>query len=363
MAIKFICSCGKHLRARDEMAARRSVCPACGQPVGIPSLRPTHRGTAAGPLPVEGHRPRRCAAPAALFPPDGAPAADPAHSPARASQQPRVRPEARPAARGRRPLDIGQVRLVVGRKHPRRLLRPTPWPSFFLFPIHAWPVLIGLSAGLATLTAATVQRLPDVLDHRLAPRESVVLALCLLVPLLIVSYACDVLQCALDSALAGEGDPVGWRGRCRVRAMRTCATWLVCFLAGPVVPAASSLLYWVYCGDLDLLDGLILAELGVVAIGYWLLVLLAVSQRGRLMDASPLRVAALVQRVGHRLVAGALVASAVLLAHAWLALVAAAGLHRDMAAGWLLLFACWLSGMISAAFLFRMLGGWCHRSP
>ena len=50
MSIKFVCSCGKHLRARDEMAARRSMCPRCGAPVGVPSLRPTHAGTQAAPL-------------------------------------------------------------------------------------------------------------------------------------------------------------------------------------------------------------------------------------------------------------------------------------------------------------------------
>ncbi|HTU21712.1 MAG TPA: hypothetical protein VMG10_26985, partial [Gemmataceae bacterium] len=50
MSIKFVCSCGKHLRARDEMAARRSMCPRCGAPVGVPSLQPTHAGTMAAPL-------------------------------------------------------------------------------------------------------------------------------------------------------------------------------------------------------------------------------------------------------------------------------------------------------------------------
>src|SRR6516225_2788008 len=56
MTIKFICGCGKHLRARDEMAARRSVCPRCGSPVGIPSLEPNNPG-AAGPLsPLERQR-------------------------------------------------------------------------------------------------------------------------------------------------------------------------------------------------------------------------------------------------------------------------------------------------------------------
>src|SRR5262249_62050682 len=60
MTIKFTCSCGKRLRARDEMAARRSACPRCGAPVGIPSLQPTHPGANAGPLsPTERLRERQ----------------------------------------------------------------------------------------------------------------------------------------------------------------------------------------------------------------------------------------------------------------------------------------------------------------
>src|SRR5258708_6600101 len=47
--IKFVCGCGKHLRARDDMAARRTFCPQCGSPVGVPSLKPHHTG-AEGPL-------------------------------------------------------------------------------------------------------------------------------------------------------------------------------------------------------------------------------------------------------------------------------------------------------------------------
>src|SRR6266849_6977709 len=50
MAIKFFCKCGKKLKARDEMAGRRSMCPRCGSPVGIPGLAPTHAGAPLGPM-------------------------------------------------------------------------------------------------------------------------------------------------------------------------------------------------------------------------------------------------------------------------------------------------------------------------
>src|SRR5262245_27279124 len=42
MTIKFVCGCGKHLRARDSMALQRAICPECGSMVGMPSLKPAH---------------------------------------------------------------------------------------------------------------------------------------------------------------------------------------------------------------------------------------------------------------------------------------------------------------------------------
>ena len=30
MAIRFTCICGHHLKARDQLAGRRTMCPACG---------------------------------------------------------------------------------------------------------------------------------------------------------------------------------------------------------------------------------------------------------------------------------------------------------------------------------------------
>ncbi|HEV3258020.1 MAG TPA: hypothetical protein VG013_14140 [Gemmataceae bacterium] len=352
MAIKFICSCGKHLRARDEMAARRSVCPACGEPVGIPSLRPTHRGGTPGPLSfVERQRSRQRTAPVGVFAQDSPPAAPEPESPDGPT-------DAAPTAARRRPLDLGLVRLVVGRKHhhAHRREKGMRWYHGLVDAVRTLPLLLGLTTALATFTAGTVLLLPE-LNELLLPWWP-----WLLVPLPIAGYACDLLQSALGSALTGQGASFGWRGRSVGHAVKSCATWLICFLAGPVVPAGGSVFYWVYCGDPDLLDWLIVAELAVLAIGYWLLVLLSVGQSGRLLDVNPLRVADLVDRHGHRLVVGALGGSVVLLAHGLVGLVAVAQLHRDVGVGWLLLFGCWLSGLLSCAFLFRLLGGWCRAS-
>src|SRR5260370_40008965 len=53
MAIKFFCKCGKKLKAWDETAGRRSMCPRCGSPVGIPATTPTHGGATLGPMSIQ----------------------------------------------------------------------------------------------------------------------------------------------------------------------------------------------------------------------------------------------------------------------------------------------------------------------
>src|SRR5581483_11058359 len=129
MSIKFVCSCGKHLRARDEMAARRSVCPRCGAPVGMPSKQPTQRGAAAAPMtPAERWLSRRRPAaprddeddtiriaPSPLAPPS------PAVPPVPRTEVVDLGTENVPKRRTRPPLDLDSVRPTEARK--QRVLR------------------------------------------------------------------------------------------------------------------------------------------------------------------------------------------------------------------------------------------------
>jgi len=135
---------------------------------------------------------------------------------------------------------------------------------------------------------------------------------------------------------------------------------LICFLAGPIVPAGASLLSWIHGGDLVSLDWMILAQTTILAISWWFLLLLAINQKDRLRDIHPMRVVELIHRLGHRLVAVAVFASVSGLAHGWLASVALEKVHQDVALGWLLLFLCWTSGMVFATFLFRWVGLWFY---
>jgi hypothetical protein len=183
---------------------------------------------------------------------------------------------------------------------------------------------------------------------------------CLSIPLLVFGYGTGLIDGVLVSAMAGEIGPIHWPGRNINLALKSGARWLVCFLAGPIVPAGASLFYWVHGGGLALLDWTILVELSILTFSAWFLLLLAVNEHDRLSDINPARVLGMIRRVGHRLVAWAIFAAAVVLVHGWLASIALEKVHHDFALGWLLLFLCWTSGMLFATFLFRWVGTWFY---
>jgi hypothetical protein len=358
MTIKFVCSCGKHLRARDEMAARRSACPACGAPVGVPSLTPNHRGVTAGPLSPAERRRTRPAAPPDFPPPPDATAGVAGAVTAPHSHLPADRPGAGPGPGLHRPPDTDAVRLAIPRE--RRLRRAwrieTRWYHCLLYPLRAWPLVLGLAVVLTGLTGVTVLALPDMVDLPLAQ-------VFLMIPLLVLGYACGFLDCVLASATAGEVRHVHWPGGNVSLALKSCGTWLACFLAGPVVPAGAGFWYWLHCGDPEALDWLILAELVAVTVGYWLLALLAVSQKGRLRDANPASVADLAFRLGYRAPAATLLATGLVIGHGLPALAAVEEIQHGGGAGWLVLGGCWASGLFWATFLLRLLAVWGHAAP
>jgi hypothetical protein len=345
MSIKFICSCGKHLRARDEMAARRSMCPRCGAPVGIPSLRPTHPGTIAAPLtPQERRRLRRYAPPSedasspnittAITPPQ---TAEVPHTPSRPARTPRLR------------------RLRHLEAH---------WYQCLGYPFFGWRLLLTLTLALTLLSGCAVLLIPELPRlAQLSPNEWLVYSPCWLAPLLLLAYTCGSLECALTSALAGEGGGMYWPGRYVGAAIKSGLRWLLCFLAGPILLAALGAYYWLYGGDLTGLDRVILAEMGILAVAYWLLAIVSSSETNRFRDANPVRVMQLVDRLGYRAVVPVLVAPALLCTHGLLALFALTELHRHSLVGWVLLACCWGSSLFWGTFLFRLLGVWCYRMP
>ncbi len=349
MTIKFICSCGKHLRARDEMASRRSVCPRCGSPVGIPALKPTHPGGGAPLTPLERQRLARSRA---------APPSEPA-APAPASPGQLLQPAV---------IDTSIVRLLSSRGK-----RPAPassrhleahWYECLLYPLRAWHLCLGLAAIMTVLSTFVPFALRLLLAEAPGPPW---LALLFRLPfvvllVLIVGLPCSFLERVLASAVDGEVSYIRWSGNPLLTFLLSGARWSSCFLAGPVVFAVVGYLYWLNCGDPALVDYLILAEVGVVAVAYLVFALLSVTDRGWLRGLDPLAVIDLAHRLGWRALAGVLAASLVLLAPGWLLLAGLSLLHGEALVGFAVLLAGWAGGVFWTTFFCRLLGIWCHRA-
>jgi hypothetical protein len=332
MTIKFACSCGKRLRARDEMARRRTVCPRCGQPVGVPSGEPTatHLTTA--------ERQRR---------------AD-------------RRKDASDPTAPRDAVGSMMLALLPGRRSPGDG-RPAPagdrWYDYLVSPFREWRLWVGF-AVLLTLLSAGVLGIGPVLIAAQADDPGARLARWLvgLMALWVVGYPCNLLRHVLRAAATGDWAADRGPGLGVGAALAASFIWLGCFLAGPIVFAALAAVYWVECGDPGVIDWLILAELAFLTVGYYLLVLAAVSESGRLRDANPLHVIDLAHRLGWRAGAAALAGFVLVVGHGLLCVVAAEQLRDHTVLAVLLLAAGWLSGLFWATCLFRLLGAWCHRT-
>jgi hypothetical protein len=266
------------------------------------------------------------------------------------------------------PLDTSVVRLLSsrGKRPPPPTTRhlESRWTECLLYPLRAWRLCLGLALTMTVLSAAVALFLPHILaDEPADPQAQVLLRLtCLLVLVLIVGLPCSFLERVLASAVEGEVSYIRWSGNALLTFLVSGARWLSCFLAGPVVFAVVGSLYWLNGGEMALVDYLILAELGGVAVAYLIFALLALTDRGWLRGLNPLAVVDLAHRMGYRALVVALAAGLVLLAHGWALLAGVAALHEEALRGCVLLAGGWVSGVFWSTFFCRLLGIWCHRA-
>jgi hypothetical protein len=266
-----------------------------------------------------------------------------------------------------RPLDPTTVRLKKERKQRRQFTSRYDWPletrwyECLWYPFRALPLALALAAAMTLLTVSLALIVPRLLREVVLDGASIAVGcVCMLGPLLIPAYVCGFLDCVLAAALAGEARNVRWPGRDLGLIVRSFLAWLFAFLSAPAPLAAIGYYYWLYCGDLQPVDWIILAELGVVGSGYWLLAVLAVARGERLRDANPWRVAELAERLGWRSLVAALLAGLLFLSHGLLGLWTTSVLHVNLGLGLLLAAGCWLSWIYWATFVFRAVGIWCY---
>ena len=350
MSIKFACSCGKRIKARDEMATRLTICPRCGSLVGIPSLQPAAPGAMPPLTPSE--RRRRAQG----------------ETPTEAATVP-----ARPVAPPRPIIEPHKVDAYVVRLLSRRSERRPPktkrhleefWYECLQYPVRAWPLCVALAIIMTLVTAVVAALVPRALAEPAGDplTEAGVIVSWIVLQLLVIGVPCSFFDLVLMSAVEGETQYILWDGNLLVTLAVSAVRWLVCFAAGPVLFAGIAVAYWIDCGDPGLGDWLVLAELGVVAIAYQAFALVALTDRRRWRDVNPVAVADMAYRLGRRGLLAVLIAAPVLLAHGWVLLAGVAEVHRDVLTGCGILAVAWCSGIFWSTYFCRLLGVWCHRS-
>jgi hypothetical protein len=265
--------------------------------------------------------------------------------------------------RWRRSLNIRPIRWDVGSEAPHPVRNEsTPWLWTIFYPVLALIPVVGLTLMLTAFSGAAVLLLPRLVALPKQPAEIGIICVPVVVwALWIAGSVLGFLHNVLAGAAAGQYGYVPWPEYHVLRALAHCARWLVCLLAGPIIPLGTGFLFWMNGGDPLLMDWFILAEMVVVGLAYWCLAVLAVSRVDRLRDANPARIAELVQCLGYRLVALALIGAGLMAGHAVLAGMALDQVGRQEPKGWLWLAAVCGSAMTCATCLVHGLGAWCHR--
>jgi hypothetical protein len=376
VAIFFPCLCGQPLRVDADRAGAPTRCPVCDRLVQAPSLQranlalgidaaptapaeepvevvPLERPAASPAVPAvrpvlleETDLPPRPTAPTDREGPPVYRVADVASDPDAVARQMELKKARRWLAQAER--DEAERR---ERERPWQL--ETRWYECLLYPLRAWLVVLGLAAAWATATA--IVTLAAVLPSTWVVAELILRFPVLVLIFLLLGYTFAWLRATLSAAIHGRAGFVAWPARGLPRLARSGVEAVWSFLAGPAVLAAVAFFFWLNSGDFQWVDWLIVWELGLVAVGYWALVLMALMEGGRFRDASPVAVFWLVRDGGYRVPLAALGIAAVVVGHGLLALGAIEEMHRGPG-GYLLLILCWASQLFWLLFVLRWLG-------
>jgi hypothetical protein len=384
MAIDVVCDCGKRLKAPDWMAGRSTQCPACWQALRIPKRRwfdvfggsrknkrrrGRNRSAEPGSQPIQAASPDDPASPtrSAFL---GAP------SPASGSSTPVLPRRAAPSDRkttfvpSRQVTDGDEYRpnSIMLRSQPRwvKLLparKEQRWYHSLSFPLGKLPIFFRLGLLEAVLTtAALIFWLSMERDNPL--REQLVLFLigCVAGVFVVLGHTFHYFNAILEMACHGQTKHEPGIGCTSLGALVSCGHWLSCFLAGPALFFAAALGYWLYCGDLTIIDWSILVELCFGGVGWWLIALLLTNLDETVRVASPIQVVRTAFTMPWECAGLTVMAAAVFLGHFFAAAYLIGQLHVVPLTAFPLLWICWSSGFYLTAFTFRRLGLTYYRS-
>jgi hypothetical protein len=377
MAIEVVCDCGKRLKAPDWMAGRRTQCPACWVAVQIPKRRWINVGRLAGTFTRHRSSARRSdskhevpndrsqTAPSAPSRSSSASSALPADR--YVAQLVKGQPSGAASStfvpsRGVGDGDDYRPDSVVLRTQPRwvKLLPDRgeqQWYHSLLFPFGKLPVFFRLGFLLAILTTNSLILWLSL--ERESPSKGpivVCLAACVCGLFFVLGHTFHYFNAILEMAAHGKTRHEPGIGCSALGALVSCGHWLGCFVMGPALLFGAALGYWLYCGDLSVIDWMILIELCYAGVGWWLIALLLTNLDDTLRVASPGQIVRTVLIMRWETAGLTALAAVVVLGHFFFAAYAISQLYVTPLSSFPLLWACWSSGLYLTAFMFRRLG-------
>jgi hypothetical protein len=381
VAIFFSCSCGQSLRADENGAAGFTRCPACGRLARVPSLHGANQA-----LGINAEEGEENSAPPPPLPPPVVTIPPIPVSKLLLVEEARM-PPVRPARRPPPPVDddedespyrlttsrdddnLDNLRARIDRDKVRRLLKEarkeltqrheyrqhwsleTHWSHCLLYPLRLALYVGLLSVAWATATALGVAFLPDTWN---ATQLSVYIPLSPFY-LVLIAYTLALLQTTFRSASRGAGGLEAVPRMDPVPIARSGLQGLLCLVVGPIVPLIVAYFFWIDSGEIEAVDRLILAELGMVAMICWALLFLAVTDKDSFLSANPLAVVKLIQRHSFRVPLTALVMAVALVGHGYLMFNALEDMYRGLL-GWMELVGLWAGMLYWLLFVLRWYG-------
>jgi hypothetical protein len=172
---------------------------------------------------------------------------------------------------------------------------------------------------------------------------------------LVFGYALLFFGHVLVASALGENDHPSWPEFDRYEISEGLVRWFWAALLGLVMGGFPLAVYWLYCGDIDWFDRVILAELTVLAVGFAMMALAASLLHDSFLAANPVTVLLAILRIGWDYLAPSLVGGAALAVAAgmlWSVFFNIPSLKLAMAVLWLF----WVYVLYASMVVFRMVG-------
>lgn len=322
-----VCDCGKRLRAPGAVPGRVGRCPSCGGTLRVSAMNVT--------------APRRDDDDEGRRPPDPVP-------PEAGPRRPRRVPKDQRSATG---IWDGFVAAPV---------RPeTAVGESLLYPLRGANGTVLLAAFPPMLWFASLPFVTAAKAWTVGESTFGIGVLFLLLPasfglVLVGGFALLFLGRVLASSAVGDLHHPRWPDWELSSIAFGLVRWLLAAVAGLGVGGFPAVAYWVYCGDVDLFDGLVLGELMAAGAAYALMGLLASILHEDLWGANPLTVARAIRRVGWGYLQPCLLAGFVALGSVTV-LVASLKVENPAASAFLF-WAFWFGSLYGAMVVLRVLG-------